>query len=134
MSSRRALFLLIVLSTLTALVRAGSVLVVDAAAGPCFDIQPAVDAAVHGDVALVRSGDYATFVVASRSVAVVADTGALVNVQGAVLVRNLDAGETCVFAGLRATGNHVESFDRYGFSGLPCAGSIRIQDCGRRVI
>ena len=67
------------------------VLVVDAAGGGAFtQIQPAVDAALPGDLVLVRAGDYEGFTIAGKSVNVVGDgtTAQHVQVKGVVLVRD----------------------------------------------
>jgi len=107
----------------------GSVLLVDAASGPYFDIQSAVDASPAGDVVLVRSGNYPPFAVVARSITVAADTGANVLVQGAVRARNSTADQTLVLSGLRAQGELGISTETNGLRVTDCAGSIRVQDC-----
>jgi len=107
----------------------GSVLLVDAASGPYFDIQSAVDASSAGDVVLVRSGNYPAFAVVARSLAVAADTGANVYVQGAIRARNVGVGQTLVVSGLRAQDTLSVTTETNGFRATDCPGSIRVQDC-----
>lgn len=57
---------------------AQSVHVVDAAAGPIMQIQAAVDAAVDGDLILVRSGLYGQVTINAKSLTIMADVGAQV--------------------------------------------------------
>lgn len=115
------------LASLTA--SSGSVLLVDAASGPFFDIQSAVDASANGDVVLVRAGVYPEFAVVARSIAVAADTGANVFVQGAIRARNVGSGQTVVFSGLRSQGDLTDTTQRSGLRVSDCAGSIRVQNC-----
>jgi hypothetical protein len=80
---------------------ATDVWVVDQGGGGDFTaIQPAVDAAADGDTVLVRAGSYAGFAVNSKGVAVVADVGALVELQGSVQIVNLPIGSVAHLAGL----------------------------------
>src|SRR5688572_17225523 len=81
--------------------RAGNVHVVDLHGTGLTQIQSGVDAAVDGDVVLVKSGTYASFVVPNKGLAIVADTGADVRVLGAIRARNLAAGKTLLLANLR---------------------------------
>ncbi len=86
-----------------ALAAQNQVWVVDVGAGPGADftaIDPAVQAAADGDVVLVRGGTYASFAVDAKAVAVVADAGANVTVQGTVVVRNLGFQQTVELRGL----------------------------------
>ncbi len=92
-----------------ALLAAGSaeaaVLVVDSSGGGNhLQISAAVLAAANGDTILVRSGDYAPFVIDAKDLDVVADTGAVVNVHGGIVVRNTAAAQVVVLAGLRCYG------------------------------
>lgn len=110
---------------------AGSVLVVGPQPTQIAEIQAAVDASVDGDVILVKSGTYATFSVPNKTVTIVADSAQVVNVDGAIRVRNLTAERTVVVSGLRATGRYGTGNDLVGdgFFATNCAGSIRLQDC-----
>ncbi len=106
------------------------VIVVDAGGGGQFTVlQAAVDAAQDGDVLLVRSGTYATFAIADRSVTVAADQGAVVEILGAVRIRNLSPGRTAVLSGLSARGSGLTEPQRHGLFLTSNAGSVRIQDC-----
>jgi hypothetical protein len=70
------------------------------AGGPFTDIQPAVDAAVDGDLILVRGGSYSGFSILNKELVVAADGAAMVIVNGSVDVANLAGGRTVVLAGL----------------------------------
>jgi hypothetical protein len=113
---------------------AGNVLVVGPLPTQLAEIQAAVDAAVDGDVILVKSGSYATFSVPNKELTITADAGQVVSVVGAIRVRNLAAGRTVVVSGLRADGLAVanNAVTGNGFFATNCAGSIRVQDCWLR--
>ncbi|HTF89574.1 MAG TPA: right-handed parallel beta-helix repeat-containing protein [Planctomycetota bacterium] len=77
------------------------VIYVDASGnGQYSAIQPAITAAIDGDVLLVRTGNYAGFTLDNRRLSVIADVGALPKVGGKVTVRNLAANGTVLLAGL----------------------------------
>jgi len=109
---------------------AGQVIVVGPLPTQVANIQAAVDAAVDGDVILVKSGTYSTFSVPNKTVTIVADVGQVVNVLGAARVRNLSIERKVVIAGLNVigqlTGTAVEG---NGFYATNCAGAIRVQNC-----
>ena len=108
---------------------AGNVLVVDAGGGGAFtDIQPAVDAAVDGDTILVKTGTYGAFAVADKALAIVGDTGAVVEIGGAVRVYNLSAGKTVVLESLSTTQSSGGTASR-GLYLSDDAGSVRIEGC-----
>ncbi len=106
----------------------GSVWVVDEAGGAAFtEIQPAIDAAADGDVVLVRAGHYASFAIDGRSLAVIGQDGADVEVLlGTVAVRNVGAAQSVLLRGFDriATGFF---FDAPTFS--DCAGPVLVEDC-----
>ena len=81
----------------------GQFLVVDASGGGDFlTIQPAVDAALPGEVVLVRGGVYPSFVL-DKPISVLAEAvapGANSVVAGPVLVRDIPAGTRAGLAGL----------------------------------
>jgi hypothetical protein len=108
--------------------RAG-VIIVDAAAQRGFtEIQPAIDAASHGDTILVKSGSYGGFTIDGKGLTVVGDAGPLPIVAGAVVIQNLAQGRTLVLARIQVTGDR-------SISGPPpfdqtllvdnCAGAVR---------
>ena len=107
--------------------RAG-VLVVDAAggAGAFTEIQSAVDAAVDGDVILLESGVYHSFVVTAKALQIVEDAGADARVFGSLVVEGLAPGQSLVLRGLIVSGQPM-------FPGstqfLDNAGSIWVEDC-----
>lgn len=102
------------------------VLVVDASAGPYFAIDAAITAASEGDVVLVKTGSYGGFTVSAKSVAVIADAGATVNVGGGISVSGLTSAQQVTLSGLH---------DELGFAAqaqlqiTACAGSVRVLDC-----
>src|SRR5688572_20931567 len=77
------------------------VTVVAPTGGEHASIADAVDAAPDGEIVLVRAGAYGSFAIHGKSVHVVADAGALVEVHGSVLVDLLPAGGTVTLQGLR---------------------------------
>lgn len=96
-----------------------------APAGPHTSIASAVGAAQNGDVILVKSGTYGGFTITGKSVVVVADAGAAVDVTGSVNVFGLGASQDCTLSGLRVVtpGGVASSVDVQA-----CLGSVRIQD------
>ncbi len=94
------------------------------------DIQSAVYAASDGDVILVRAGNYPTFEVFGIDVSIVADTAALVHIDGAIRIAGTNASQTVLIAGLVAQGVFTAVPDTIdGLHVSSCAGSIRLQDC-----
>lgn len=93
-------------------------------------ISAAVNAAVDDDVILVKSGTYAGFTIANKSLAVVADTGASVNIQQQVRVQSLAATRSVVLAGLRVFPIANAMADALVVSGN--AGSVRVERCDLR--
>lgn len=86
-------------------------------------LQAAVSAAADGDVLLVKSGDYAQLQVSGKSLTVIADEGAFVNVSGVAWVRNLPATQQVSLVGI--------TFSR-GLEVATCGGNVWIQDCTAR--
>ncbi len=83
----------------------GDVIVVDSAGGGDHTtLQAAVDAAVDGDILLVRQGAYAGFRVDDKSLSVVAEEIATVDVLGGIAVENLAAARSVTLVGLQVTG------------------------------
>lgn len=122
----------VVLAVLPLLAAAPSadVLVVDQAGGAGADftaIQPAVDAAVDGDVIVVRAGSYQNLSITGKSLAVVGEGQpsffGFSNQGGTHFneVLDLPAGSSVVLAGLVFTG--------VGLSVRNDAGSIWVEDC-----
>lgn len=94
----------LVLGLVPAATHAGSVLVVDDTPGPGVqfsDIAPAVAAASDGDLILVKSGTYSGFDIHHRSLSVVADIGAMVEIVGRVQVSALAAANRALLRGLK---------------------------------
>lgn len=110
--------------------RAGQVLVVGPGPGQLPEIQAAVDAALDDDVILVKSGVYTSFLIDHKSITVVADTGANVQVNGAMRARNVSADQQVSFVDLKATG--IYDNDPTLANGLylkDCAGVVTVHDC-----
>lgn len=81
--------------------------VVDAAAGAgsnFTDIAPAVAVATDGDVILVRSGNYTSFTITQKSLAITADLGAACAVSGTVTIQNLTISQWATLRGLNIQG------------------------------
>ena len=98
-------------------------------AGAHAGIQDAVDAAADGDVILVASGEYAAVTITNKALTVVADTGALVQVRGGLVVQSLSPGRNVVLRGLE-----VDNFSSTGpfLAGLSLffnQGSLRVETC-----
>lgn len=110
----------------TAGIAGADVIVVDPSGqGDFTQINQAVSAAVDGDLVLVKSGTYASFLIPDRSVSVVADAGATVNVNGYVAVLDSQRGDTILISGITAVAQNAGEFGLYLSNN---DGSIRIQD------
>ena len=115
---------------LTAVPAFADVLIVDATgSGDFTDLQPAVDAAADGDTILVRTGTYLGFAVSQKSLTVVAEPGAAVDVARSVRVRKLTAGQTVVVIGLRVRGKAQGPNIRPGAVLLDDQGAVRFEEC-----
>lgn len=106
-----------------------AVLVVAPVPGPGVDftsIQEAVDAAAPADTILVRAGAYAPFMISGKSLAVTAEAGSTVLIDGFVVVQDLAAGGLVTLSGLtvQADGPLVPALAAAGN-----AGSVWLQDC-----
>lgn len=107
------------------------VLVVDAGGAPDADyaeIQAAVDAAQDGDVVLVRSGQYAAFEIVGKSVGVVADLGAAVDVDSRITVRDVTDSGVVLLQGLHVSG----SFASTALVAYSIDGTLWVEDCALR--
>jgi hypothetical protein len=144
----RAAFVLLVLAAATAAQRT---FIVDAAGGAGSDfrtIQPALDAAAHGDLILVRLGTYAEDLLITKGVRLVGEAGARVEkpVAGpSVRISSLPAGRKLVLQGLTflETELRVETcagevvLDWLRFDARACCylgSSVRVQDSAQVVL
>jgi hypothetical protein len=112
---------------LAATASAQSVLVVAPVAGAgvfSTDIQPAIDAAVDGDLVLVEAGTYSGFTIDAKGVSVVADGGAVVS-NGRVTVKNVTASERVLLQGLTFHGDDLAP----AIVTLNAPGAIWIESC-----
>jgi predicted outer membrane repeat protein len=111
-------------------VRAGGVWIVQGpSAGHHRSIQTAVNAAVDGDLLIVGSGTYAPFVIADKSLSIVAAEGATVQIQGTIEVRNLSAGRMVVLSGISSSGQRGSQPVGPGLLIADCVGHVRLQGC-----
>lgn len=94
------------LAVLAGVASGQSVITVDDSGGAdFFNIQPAIDAAAAGDVVLVKDGTYAEFTISGKGVAVLADAGATVQVNGtdgdnATVVTGVPSGQVAMIRGI----------------------------------
>src|SRR4030095_10130842 len=96
MGHHTSIVLAIALAVIAQHAIAQNVLVVAPTSGPgvfSTQIQPAVDAAANGDLILVKTGNYLGFAIDGKSLVVIADLGASVNVMGNVAVSNLSSNQ-----------------------------------------
>lgn len=112
---------------------AGKVWVVDASGGSGSQftaVQPAIDAASAGDTVLVRSGNYGSVAIQGKGLALVADTGALVELVN-VCVEQIPTGQSCTLRGLRVRWKpSVGALSTAGAVAVSaCAGDVWIEDC-----
>jgi hypothetical protein len=121
MNSTRSGVLALVLgfSTSTA---AADVLTVGTGPGNYPQIQPAIDAAVDGDVVLVQPGAYVGFTITSKSVFVLGN--GVVGITSPIQVTSSASSQPVVLARLG-----VPNGWRSSLSVTSCAGAVRIQDC-----
>lgn len=100
--------------------------------GDYLQIQPAINAALDGDVILVRSGNYAAFTLDQRKLSIVEDAGAAAKVQGTVVVKNVSFGGYVLLAGLEITAPNGSPVGAPALLIENCPGHVRLQDCGLR--
>jgi hypothetical protein len=93
-------------------------------------IQGAVDVAVDGDVILVETGTYPSFVIRNKELTVAANTGADVQIDGAIRIGGIDGTRTVVLQGLKNTGGPVTSAAaQFGLRVVNSSGLVFVQDC-----
>lgn len=79
----------------------GAVWVVDDGGGADFtDVQPAIDAAAHGDTILIRPGSYGGFTIVDKALSLVSDGGQPPRIQDLAAVAGLAADHPVNLAGL----------------------------------
>lgn len=79
---------------------AGQVRVVGPSPAQYATVQSTLDAALDGDVVLVKAGSYPSFRTADRSVSIVAESGQIVTIQGAIRVIGLSSTRRVLVSGL----------------------------------
>ncbi len=123
------------LVSLAATAAAGDVWVVDVSGGGDFtEIQPAVETAQDGDVVLVKAGEYEAVWIGHKGLAIVADAGAHVIVDGGIFVEQTLVHHEVVLVGLEARGvkyqeNGVEWEVAVALELDTTRGPVRIEDC-----
>ncbi|MFT5287650.1 MAG: hypothetical protein ACI8TQ_003838 [Planctomycetota bacterium] len=112
---------------LTSPVFAQQVLVVDesGARGDFTDIQPAVDAAVDGDLILVKTGTYGPISIDGKSISISADSGALPVLEAGIAIQNIASNQSVLVQGLRVASS--SAFDLLSIDN--CPGAILLQEC-----
>ncbi|MBI1380840.1 MAG: hypothetical protein GC161_07115 [Planctomycetaceae bacterium] len=120
---------------LSAIPARADVLVVDKALGPGADfatIQAAVDAAVDGDIVIVRPATYDGFAVNGKGLSILAEskTRFAIEPSGRVVVSNLGAGQSFVLRGAEDDPD-IETSGGWGseWEFQNCAGTIWVEDC-----
>jgi hypothetical protein len=88
------------------------------------DVQPALNAAVDGDLVLVRPGLYSGFELVGKSVSIAADIDGASIVLGSSAVRDLPAGRSASLRGLRIVGTGGSALEL-----TDCAGIVWLEAC-----
>lgn len=99
---------------------------------PYTTIQAAVDAAVDGDVILVRAVaafSYAGFTITNKALSVVGDSPSGVQLRGPVTVQSLTASRTVVVAGFNISLPASAAVPVPGFRAFGDVGEVRVQHC-----
>lgn len=100
---------------------------------PFAEIQAAIDVSEDGDIVLVKSGTYSSFVVRNVDLSIVADAGALVDVNGAIRVGPNHASRTLLLQGLRVAGiETANGLTRHGLYAHDVGGLLLVRDCQLR--
>jgi hypothetical protein len=92
-------------------------------------IQSAIDAAADGDTVLVRAGTYEAFILPGKGLSIVADTGALVNVDGRSEIAHVPPGSSVQLVGLRLRGISGVTQNTAALFARDCGGALRISNC-----
>lgn len=110
---------------------AGVIVVDDNGVADFNAIQDAVNAAMAGDTILVKAGNYDWFTIDDKTLTIVAETSAVVAIDGPIEVRNLALSKTVVLTGLRSQGWNGSSNvpSKSGLYLWQNAGAVRLQDC-----
>jgi hypothetical protein len=121
-------------AALAGLARADVLTVDDDGPAQFTDLPAAVAAAAPGDVLLVAPGNYSGFTLDGVPLSVITtmhgDTLHVPWINGPIVVRNLQAGATVFFSGLRADPQGPPSLNPgHAVSVEQCAGSVRLADC-----
>lgn len=121
------------LALIAPVLSAQSIHTVDALGGGDFlDIQTAVDAAVSGDVLLVKAGTYSGFIIDGKSLVVAAEAGQVVEIDESVSIGNIAVDDKIVLQGL--TLNPTQSPILFSALSLTnCAGHVLLQELNAEV-
>jgi hypothetical protein len=128
--SLRHLALVLLIGGLPPLARADVLTIDDDGPADFSALQPAIDAALPGDVLLVAPGDYAGFVVDGKGLSILASVpgapGQRPVFHSGIIVRHLPAGQTLLLEGLRADTPVFTAADADALRIEDCAGSVRV--------
>lgn len=105
---------------------AQNVYVVDGAGhGQFIQIQPAVNAAVDGDIILIKPGSYGQFAIQNKAITVTADVYGGVLVNRGVKINNLASTRSVTIRGIKTLGGGSD----YGLLGENNQGPIWVENC-----
>ena len=107
----------------------GSVVIVDATAGPITSIQAGIDAANAGDTVLVKTGSYQGFTVIGKGLTITGELNHVVNVIGTMLIANLAAGSFVAVRGITVTVPFVPGVLTPPPTLVNNAGMVWVEDC-----
>jgi hypothetical protein len=123
-----------VLASVMALIAAaasgqGTVLTVDAVAGPYTTIQAAIDAAVDGDTVLLKAGIYQGFDVVGKSLTITGEAGQIADIHATFSIAYLAANQWVVLRGIKATVLFTPGFLTPPPRIVNNTGPVWIEDC-----
>lgn len=94
-----------------------------------LDLPAAIAAANEGDILLVAPGSYSGFTIDGKSVAIFAEPGTLVQIQGDIAIKNLAANQRAILAGLTLDQSANIAPSPASVSAHDCAGCVWLDGC-----